>query len=197
MGVIHSCVDKSKTYQELQKTIGELHGGYIKSGFPEGGKVGYPSKHKIGPVESMDMSEIAKIAAWNEFGVPKKLSESMRGIMTGRSTSAWKLVPRAFFRTAIDGGREKIFEMSNKFANLAMIGKLTVDQAFENLGLYMQSIIRESIRHGQWAPNAPSTIKAKGPSKPLIDTGQMINSVTHVKVTGKHAGIGGPEVVKA
>jgi len=29
------------------------------------------------------------------------------------------------------------------------------------------------------APNAPSTIAQKGSSKPLIDTGSMLNSITY------------------
>ena len=31
-----------------------------------------------------------------------------------------------------------------------------------------------------WAENAESTIKQKGSSKPLIDTGQLRKSITHV-----------------
>lgn len=32
-----------------------------------------------------------------------------------------------------------------------------------------------------WPPNAPSTIAAKGSSKPLIDTGELRRSITHVE----------------
>jgi hypothetical protein len=31
-----------------------------------------------------------------------------------------------------------------------------------------------------WAPNAPATIEEKGSDKPLIDTGEMRRSITHV-----------------
>lgn len=31
-----------------------------------------------------------------------------------------------------------------------------------------------------WAPNAPSTIRRKGSSRPLIDTGQLRKAITHV-----------------
>jgi hypothetical protein len=38
-----------------------------------------------------------------------------------------------------------------------------------------------------WAPNAPSTIRAKGSETPGIDTGQMRRAITHVVETGQGA----------
>jgi hypothetical protein len=177
MGVIHSIVKRQKPYIELLEVIDQLHDGYVKSGFPDLGDVGKAtrkgSRHK--PYE--DISEVARVAVWNEFG-------TTNGIPA-----------RPFFRNAIDGNREKIFDMAARFANLAMIGKSTVAEAFERLGLFMQSTIRSSIRNGSWQANSPKTEKKKGSTKPLIDTGQMINSVTFIKFMGKHAGKGVPEVV--
>jgi hypothetical protein len=40
-----------------------------------------------------------------------------------------------------------------------------------------QNDVRKAIRDLDSPPNAESTIKAKGSSNPLIDTGQMINSI--------------------
>jgi hypothetical protein len=36
-----------------------------------------------------------------------------------------------------------------------------------------------------WAPNTPSTIRKKGSNRPLIDTGELRRSVTHVVVDKK------------
>lgn len=45
------------------------------------------------------------------------------------------------------------------------------------LGEVAQNDVRKAIRDLDSPPNAESTIKAKGSSNPLIDTGQMINSI--------------------
>ena len=164
MGITHTVFDKSgPIYKEMQAALAELNGGYIKSGFPDGKDPGPPMKSRAGAKPYDNMGEVARVAAWTEFGTAT-------------------IPSRPFFRTVIDSSRDKIFDMAAKFADLALIGKLSTDQAFENLGLYMQSIIRGSIRNGGWTANAPRTTKAKHSSRPLIDTGQMINSVTFVKV---------------
>ena len=175
MGITHTLVKNQKPYQDLQKVVAELHNGYVKSGFPDSGDVSKATRNKATAKPYDDMSEVAQIAVFNEFGT--------------------NTIPsRPFFRNAIDGNREKIFEMANKFSDAAMIGKITVSQAFENIGLFMQSIIRKSIRSNIAPPNAKSTVRNKGSSKTLIDSGQMINSVTFVKLMGKHAGSGKAEV---
>jgi hypothetical protein len=166
-------------YTQLRRDLREINGAFVKVGFPEGGKVGYPSRHKIGPVESKDMGEVAKIAAWNEFGVPKTQAETMRGIMTGRSASPWKLPPRPAMRSAVDGNFENLKAFKAKVYEQVLDGKLTPKQGLDMLGLWMQNKMKNSILHGHWQKNAPSTLKQKhGSTKPLIDTAQELNSVT-------------------
>lgn len=45
---------------------------------------------------------------------------------------------------------------------------------------YVERLIVAKIASGNFAPNAPATIKRKGSSRPLIDTGVMMNSVKGV-----------------
>lgn len=52
------------------------------------------------------------------------------------------------------------------FALLGVAGEEIVQQAFETSG------------DGTWPPNRPATIKAKGSSKPLINTSQLRRSVS-------------------
>lgn len=61
---------------------------------------------------------------------------------------------------------------------------LTFDQALNQLGIMAQGIVQEYIANGEFEPLKPKTIERKGSSKPLIDTGQMRQSVTYV-VEGK------------
>jgi len=174
-------------HTKLRANLRQLDGGYVKCGWPEGAKTQpgektftgkYGGKRRFQVQTREDMSDVAKVAAWNEFGVPKTQAGTMRGIMTGRSASPWAIPPRPAFRTAVDGNREQLKEFKAKVFEDIMLGRLTPKQGLDRIGLFMQGKIRESIRHGQWQPNAESTKRAKHSSKPLIDTGQEINSVT-------------------
>jgi hypothetical protein len=60
-------------------------------------------------------------------------------------------------------------------------GKYNVDRMLARLGAWYQSKVQITIRNAkEWAvPNLPATIKAKGSSSPLIDTGRMLASVRY------------------
>jgi len=49
-------------------------------------------------------------------------------------------------------------------------------------GLYAVRAIRQEIKNGAYAPNAPLTIAIKGSSKPLVDTGNLFKAITHKMV---------------
>lgn len=56
---------------------------------------------------------------------------------------------------------------------------------FQALGMWSEEIIDEAFTtsgFGSWAPNAPITIARKGSAMPLIDTGQLRNSISHIIV---------------
>ena len=46
--------------------------------------------------------------------------------------------------------------------------------------MFVRGLVQETIKEGEFSPNAPSTIKKKGSDKPLIDTGHMRQSVMTV-----------------
>ena len=52
-------------------------------------------------------------------------------------------------------------------------------EALGLLGEFVSSEIRATIQAGLEPPNADATIKAKGSSKPLIDSGRLVNSYTY------------------
>lgn len=56
----------------------------------------------------------------------------------------------------------------------------TVDEILKQMGPYAEASFKEAFTGNEWAPNAQSTIDAKGSSQPLIDTGLLRNSLTHV-----------------
>lgn len=52
--------------------------------------------------------------------------------------------------------------------------------AYKRLGRYMKSAIEDSLLNGAWQPNAESTVKLKGSDRPLVDTGNLLNSIGFV-----------------
>ncbi len=108
-----------------------------------------------------DGTSVAEIAAFNEYGTVN-------------------IPARPFMKTAVEKSKDEIlryYQMSTK--NIAD-GKTDANKVLTGLGELGKSKVQESIRHGDWVPNAPATIKRKGSSKPLIDTGLMRDTVTYV-----------------
>lgn len=86
---------------------------------------------------------------------------------------------RSFIRGYVDANQARIKEMCRVLSLGVLAGKYDVDHALELLGLKIQGEIQKNISEGVPPPNAPSTIKKKGSSTPLVDTGQLRSSVTY------------------
>lgn len=109
---------------------------------------------------SEDGVDMADIAAWNEYG-------------TVHSPS------RPFIRKTMDENSGKIDAMIENVKDGVMSGK-DPQVLLNQVGVAVKGLMQEKIVNGTYEPNAPSTIKKKGSSKPLIDTGQMRQSVNYV-----------------
>lgn len=103
---------------------------------------------------------VAKVARYQEFGT-------------------LRIPMRPFFRNAIQNNTKKWFSTMQQGLKQ---GKDLKD-ALSVAGAIASSDISLSITQTNTPPNAQSTIKAKGSTNPLIDTGLMRRSVTY-KVKG-------------
>jgi hypothetical protein len=76
-------------------------------------------------------------------------------------------------------------------------GKLTADKAAERVALACEGSMKKRISRGVPPPNAAETIRRKGSSKPLINTGQLRNAIRGKVTLGSgtlgNAGDGGEE----
>ena len=75
---------------------------------------------------------------------------------------------KALINKAIQGEYNKIVE-----------GKSTTERSFGRIGQLMTKLIVQNIRAIVSPPNSPRTIEIKKSSKPLIDFGQMVQSVRY------------------
>lgn len=110
-----------------------------------------------GKATEEDGTDVCDIAAWNELGTVNMPS-------------------RPFLRMSVDDNSDKI----NSFMSAqkrSIINGEPADRILKKIGIFQKDLIQEKITEGSFAPNALSTIKAKGSSKPLIDTGRMRQSV--------------------
>lgn len=87
-----------------------------------------------------------------------------------------RIPSRPFLRQTLDENQAKYSQM---FAEGLQDGK-AVMQIYQSIALIAQADVQQNIVNGDWVANAPSTIKRKGSSKPLIDTGRLRQSVLGV-----------------
>lgn len=102
---------------------------------------------------------VAQYATWNEFGT--------------------RTIPsRPFMRSYFDSSVARIERFATNGVAQVLLGKATFLQFLNAAGVFMVDGVKKSISTGSWVPNATMTVALKGSSKPLVDSGVMINSVT-------------------
>lgn len=126
----------------------------IKDRFKKSGKV------KVGFPAGKQSQEILERAVYNNFGT-RDIPE------------------RNFMQLGISQNKRSIEAASSRIAKRIVTGTITPNQGINQLGLYGVGLIQKAITDLSSPANAASTIEAKGSSNPLIDTGEMRQSVTH------------------
>lgn len=152
-------VDVDKGMGAIEKQLELMSKSYVLVGFQQGGVTRSETKGKRTKQAGLSMPEIA---AQNEFGTNE-------------------IPARPFMRTSFDENIQKINKAIQNEYEKIIDGKSTVKKSLTLIGLFMENLIKMKIRAIQTPPNSPKTIALKKSSKPLIDFGQMIQSV-HSKV---------------
>lgn len=107
-------------------------------------------------------TSLAEIAYYNHYGTVDKDGQVV--------------IPARPFMDTLSKNQDQLYQFSGQA--LQALG--TSKEVAEAIGSKAKSMIQDAIRDGDWAPNAPSTIKIKGSDKPLIDTGTMRQGVQYV-----------------
>jgi hypothetical protein len=130
------------------------------------GRLGDAGKHHlvagiIGATDQRDGGEFSnvQIGTVHEFGLGVPERSFLRATVDERST---------FYRRLVKKLMQRALDM-----------KGTVSEALRILGEQMKADIVRRIDRGIDPPLHPATIAAKGSSKPLIDTGQLKQSITY------------------
>lgn len=156
--------------RKIQMQIEALEGQpYVKTGFPaqagENPVTSFSDAHQDENGEKTNLT-VGDIAVIHEFG------------------SADGLIPmRSFLRSTFDARHAEWVQMTDRLRNLVFKGKMDVKKALGLMGLKMQAETKQTIKHFIPPALKPKTIlrktvQGKKGEIPLIDTGQMINSIT-------------------
>lgn len=118
------------------------------------------TKAKVGWPASKVNQEIVNKAIWTNFGTIN-------------------MPERPALSNAFDNNRSNYIDALKKSAPKVLRGEVNVGQIISKIGILFSDDVKQEIVDLDSPANAPSTIKKKGSSNPLIDTGEMKNSVTH------------------
>ena len=141
---------------QLQSSVLAVLAAKLESAKLKGAYVGIPSEADE-PVEDGEGFNLASLAAVLEFGNER-------------------IPSRPFLRQTLQENQEKYTAL---FAQL-FAQEVDIAQIYEQIALVAQADVQLNIVKGEWVANAKSTIKRKGSSKPLIDTGRLRQSITGV-----------------
>jgi hypothetical protein len=119
--------------------------------------VGVPAG-KIEP----DGTTMALVAAVQEFGSPEN-----------------NIPERPFLRMGIAAGRPRFERLNSGNLRLILAGRKTVTRALEELGNLAAGEVKRGMVTLKFEPLKPATIARKGSSRPLIDTGNLRQSITY------------------
>ena len=120
-------------------------------------QVGLPSG-----INYEDGTPVAQVAAIQEFGAPAK-----------------KIPPRPFIRPTVAEQKEQWTKIIAKSIPKVVEDKMTAFDVLDLVGRVAAADIQTKISSIYSPPLSPITIKRKGSSKPLIETGLMLASVSN------------------
>ena len=104
----------------------------------------------------------ADLAMIHEFGSP-----------------AHNIPERSFLRKPLINNAEAVANLAKNAIGKFIAGEISAAEALGVIGEEAKGISKEAVTNGISPALKPATIKHKKSSKPLIDTGQLLNSITY------------------
>lgn len=93
-----------------------------------------------------------------------------------------RIPERSFLRSTADKGRNRYGQLIQAGIRRVLLDRASWDAVFGQIGRIGVNDVRATII--DMAPrNAPSTIRRKGRDEPLVDTGEMVASISYRVVT--------------
>jgi hypothetical protein len=150
-----------RRWREMMKRAAELGKRVVKVGV-----IGTEAAN-----ETEEGITVGRLAGVHEYGAAIRIGSTVI------------IIPeRSFIRATLAEKRTDIFALVSRLNDRVLTGRMSEDQALGLIGTKAVGEIQKRMARGIQPENAPSTIAAKGSSKPLIDTGRLRQSVTYAVV---------------
>ena len=127
----------------------------------------------------------AYLAMIHEYGCKIQVTDKMRaylhqhGLHLKAGTEYITIPERSFLRNGYDQNRDQVLASARTALDAVMIGTMAPDKYLEMIGILLSSTIKNYAVSLNTPPNHPYTVAQKGSSNPLVDTGDMIESITY------------------
>lgn len=147
-------IDKDRGFSKLTKTVKALSQSRRKV------KIGVNGKDAGARNDGLDNVTVGSVHEYGskEHGIPQ----------------------RSFIGATIDEHQGKYVDQARKLLMAVLEGRISTNEALAKLGESAKRDMIARINDGIDPPNSEATVKAKGSSKPLIDTGSLKQSINYV-----------------
>lgn len=137
-------------------------------------------KRILQEIKVMQSKPFVKVGILKEHG--KKGHKKGKGVTVlqvavSNEYGTGKIPARSFVRSTYDENKRKWTEVTKRIKDQILLGKITALKGLKKIGVIIEEDIRKKIRTGDFAPNTAATIARKKSSKPLIDTGQLLQTI--------------------
>ena len=159
--------DKDRGWKEfmydMKKNSGEtaVFAGYLRSSGEYKPKAGHqPSLPGLGGSTEAAPITMAQLAAVHEFGSPNQ-----------------GIPERSFMRSGMSEINKQLIRMCKTASLQVALGRTDKKKALGRIVEFLVTTFKNKIQEGIPPPNTPETIKRKGSSHTLIDTGQLRDTI--------------------
>jgi hypothetical protein len=120
--------------------------------------------------KSADGLSMVELAAIHEFGAPRA-----------------GIPERSFIRAAMRANESEYRAVAARLSGAYVTGKISYQRALELLGVWGATAIKKYITAGSniAPPLQAATVQRKGSTRPLVDTGQLVNAISHKVWAGR------------
>lgn len=113
------------------------------------------------------------------------INNAVIGYLMETGSPAANIPERPHLQPGILDRKDEIVSTYKAGGRAVLDGKTSADKVHHAVGLIAEAGVKNKIADGEFAPLAPSTIAARKrrgrkSEKPLVDTGQYRNAITHV-----------------
>lgn len=155
----------TKALNKFIKSVKDLDGRSVKAGVPDGEQAWLAGIHEFG----LNIAVTPKMRAWLHAN----------GLHLSPNTSVIHIPERSFLRNGFDASRGEVQKQAERALKMLSNGTFDADDVLEHIGSTLAEKIEKYARDLHSPAKHPFTLEQNGgKANPLIDSGDMIGSIT-------------------